>query len=920
MKIKKSIITFPFVLMVTANSFAVQAGGVSNGVTTTTADGEGSSAKITNVLGSGDGYASLTVSWGDNLAIDNLVSEVRFTGDATVSELRLTALEKDSRFYALQDGDGNLVAFGFDTNGDHSAGILADGTALTMNGGVAATSDYAGAVASSNFDHWNVNSAEKCWKVFVNGNYVDDFGTTVAAGDKIALQYLPVAQNDMSTCPYTFNLRPDDQQGLWILENIVINTADGKKKAVPALANIGDDKANLYGSKFATEVYMPDGVTTTSNYSASFTWGNIDNMSCNVTVSVPADALIRPYLNIRKDWGDGKQTVKRVYGDVDSKVSTIVAHPLTGIGLKDVEKGGTIEVDNMGVAIITPVYEPENADFTGYTTSFDNEDVATFYKSVNAIVAHSEGQTTLTIASPDGAVSATYNVKVKGVDPENRPESFLNGMVWLNEEWFTHTSGSLNFIDADGKIYYRAYGNQNGNMAFGATSQFGMNYAGKYVIMSKQAWDAGDTRPLRSGGRVVVFDAETFKHIGSIDDIGGDGRSCVGVTPSKIYLGTAKGIRVMNLDDITVSPADIAGMEVSRNGQIGDMVKAGRYVFATNIGTGVSVIDTTNDSFVKTIPSTGVQGLVQSADGRVWIGCAKTLTPIDPETLEVGPTYNIPGTITCSTYSWRSVNLLASHKTNTLFWGSGTFYRWDLDEVEDPSTLTPVYTHKAKDGDINYGNGYGSPGYDSETDTYMFATEPGFGALALQNWYHFIDGTTGAVKHRVHLPEYWWFPAMPIKNDIHAPEISLESMACEADDDPFVYDLNEYVTDKDNHDCNINITLGDDAEAYSEPVADVVLDGKTLTVTPKNKGTRMFTLVAESNGRVTSKNISVNVGMTDGVTDVDADDAVEFEMFSTSGIKVGSFTGVDNVKHLNLPSGVYVIRGNNGKVSKIVVK
>ena len=152
----------------------------------------------------------------------------------------------------------------------------------------------------------------------------------------------------------------------------------------------------------------------------------------------------------------------------------------------------------MGVFAFTPVYEPSDADFKGYTVEIGDESIVSLYKSVNCLVAHKPGQTTFRIKSTDGTVANEYKVNVKGADSAYRPDNFMDGTVWLNEEWYGHTSGSLNYVDTDGGIFYRAYGNQNENMAFGATSQFGMNYAGKYFIMSKQAWDNGDKRPDRS--------------------------------------------------------------------------------------------------------------------------------------------------------------------------------------------------------------------------------------------------------------------------------------------------------------------------------------------------------------------------------------------------------------------------------------
>lgn len=891
-------------------------------------------APLMNEVGTGDNTVTLTLRWGDEVAMDNLAEGVRFETEATVAEIITTALREDSRFYALESGS-QLVAFGFDTNGDNSAAVTIGANALAMTEGIAkAESDYADAVGSSAYDHWKVNSNKEVWKFFVNGELATE-DTPVNPGDAIILEYCPVDATAPSEAPYTFYLRPADQQGVWTLDECVINTADGTMAYFPMIANLCDDTQYLYGVGIAGEVYDLDGnLLSSAPYSAYVANGAKGGMTYRLSVSSPVEALTRPYLNIRKDWGDGKMTVKRVYGDSYSKVSTIVAHPLENITLEGIEPDGVIEIDNMGTFILKPVYEPANADFAGYAVTFADEQVATLYASVNAVVAHAAGETAMTLTDKNGKVYGTYTVRVKDVDPNDRPESFEDGLVFLNEEWFTHTSGSLNYIDTDGKVYYRAYGNQNGNMAFGATSCSGICYAGKYVIMSKQAWDNGDTRPLKSGGRVVVFDASTFKHIGAIDEIGGDGRSCVGVTPSKVYLGTTKGIRVMNLDDITIADADIAGITLSRSGQIGDMIKAGKYVFAANIGTGLVIIDTETDQVVKSIAATKIQSVTQSKDGRVWIGCTNTLTPIDPTTLEVGQEYSIPGSIGCSSGSWRPGNLMTSTKENVLLWGvanyngnAGTLYRWNLDEVEDPSTLTPVYTHGSTVDGVTYGGGYGAPIYDDRTDTYVFATAPGFGAAALQNWYHFIDATTGEVKHRIHLPEYWWFPGTPILPDKHAAEIALSDFELNINRDPYTVDLTDYVTDADNHDCNITLSLAEAPAAYADEVspvkaAKITLDGKTLTAAPLAAGTHTFTLVAESNGRVTSKDITVSVKDPSGVTSAEIATDVTYTVYDAAGIRVASFKGqaASEAESLGLTPGIYLVAGSDNSTSKVIIR
>ncbi len=75
------------------------------------------------------------------------------------------------------------------------------------------------------------------------------------------------------------------------------------------------------------------------------------------------------------------------------------------------------------------------------------------------------------------------------VSPYVSSTNFTNGYFLVNEEWFGHTNGSVNFIDNNGQINYRVYSNVNNNQAFGATTQYGTIYGDKFYFVSKQAAD-----------------------------------------------------------------------------------------------------------------------------------------------------------------------------------------------------------------------------------------------------------------------------------------------------------------------------------------------------------------------------------------------------------------------------------------------
>lgn len=907
-----------------------------------------------NDLGEGQDAVKLTVHWGDGQSIDNLVSNVKFDGTITAGDLLAKALKEDPRFYALKNSEGTTVAYGFDTNGDNSAAVIipaatASDEATTLNiveGVATAEGDCSKATGATAYDHWCMDSDSKEWKIFANGTEANA-STTLNPGDEVILEYTETEATVPSELPYTFDLRPADQMGAWMLPETDVDLTDQTSVKIPMIANIVDTKYLATYSQISAEALNEDG-TTVTGVSVSLSDFKNGNVTATVTFINPVDkVMLKPYVNTRYDWdGSGKlQTVKK-YGDALTTVNVKYVK-VESISIKDYEPGSTIEIDYMGILKFDPVFGNEDATFKTFNIVVDDTEKVTYFPydrtKEYSLVAHNAGTTNIAIVSKDGNARAEYMVKVAGPTPFEPEEGFREGTFWLNEEWFGHTSGSINYLDPNRELHYRVYGNNNNDAAFGCTSQFATIYADKMIVMSKQAWDGGDTRKNKTGGRCVVVDANTMKRLASFDEIGGDGRSAVGVTPSKAYLGHTKGIRVLDLDNLTLAENDIVctdGEMTGRNGQMGDMVKAGKYVYAANIGKGLTIIDTETDEYVKTIADTKIQGVAVSADGRVWMADAKKLSVIDQESLEVEKEYTIPGGVTCTSGSWRSQNLYAAKNSNKLYWSNGSgwtvtadLYCWDLDNVEDPSTLKPVYTYSSEDKTA-YGGAYATGGIDERTGTYMFCTMPGYGFAALKNWLHFVDLETLEVRH-VKMLEYWWFPAMPVFPDKYDPELAgLESISLKTSADSMVLDLNQYLNDRD--DRNVHIAVRS-ARTEDEDIATAVLDGKNLTLTPMAEGKTNLNVELESRGRVVTSTIPVEVSIKSGVNAVEVSRSItlrgsdlvvtgyageRIELYALSGMEVASFTaGSDvHVEHVAVPAGIYIVGAPDGKLVKIIIR
>lgn len=613
------------------------------------------------------------------------------------------------------------------------------------------------------------------------------------------------------------------------------------------------------------------------------------------------------------------------------------------ISIPGVEDGAPVYLSYMGVKILAPVKTDTQEALSKFTIETSDASIVSVYSNIKSLVAHKAGTTTFTITSEDGSISQEFTAIVEPADNTVPTTGWQDGMFWLNEEWFGHTSGSINYIEPDGNIIYRVYEAQNENKAFGATSQYATIYGNKLIVMSKQSWDGGDTRKNDgfTGGRVVVADAETLQHIASFDEIGGDGRACLGVSPEKIYLMTASGVRVMrfNGDEVTLDSENIFNVE-GRNASMGNSIKSGNYVLATEVGNQLFVVDAETDAVVKKISLSSIQGVVETMDGTVWCATTNALYPLNMETLELGEAVSIPGSISSSNFgTWRSINLFAAKKSNTLIWGNGTFYRWNIDEVEDPMTLFALYTHSSTMDEVKYGMTYGTPGYDEATDTYMYATTVGYGASAVYNSLHFIDATTGEVKTRKNVEEYFWFPAMPVNPDKYVPEIAAI--------DPIVINTNESteysteieVTDRDNLDCEIALSLGEDVVAAStiDEIVTPTLVGNVLTLEALSDGTANLVINAESNGRVSTISVPVTVSsVQSGIEDVNVGkgvisvlerivyvsnmDGEMVHIYDMSGREVSSFLaeGDSYAVRLSVPAGMYVISANGHSFKTVI--
>ena len=690
----------------------------------------------------------------------------------------------------------------------------------------------------------------------------------------------------------------------------------------------------------------------------------------------------------------GAVSVKRVEGDAvirafvtnnpeiyaEMTIHAALANPVEEFILGNGEKNITISY--MDIYALCPTVVPSNADIQSYNIEISDPTIATTY-SVTAfnptrkyfeLVTHKPGEVDVTFKAQDGSeVASTYHFIIKDSERTAPKDSWQDGTFWLNEDWFGHTNGSINYIEKDGTVRYRAYESQNPYESFGCTSQYAMIFGGKLYVMSKQETDGGDTR--RGGGRLVVADAKTLKKLVGFDDIldGGDGRACVGVNSEKVYVGTTAGIAVFNPSSLSIT-GKVEGIETGSKyaNQLGDMVCAGKYVFAIKQAYGTYVIDTDTDEVVSILGRNddgsvfaNPQGVTMTSDGLVWIaatstanGKATTLYCYDPKTLELVRSVEMPShlSITCGWGAWRSTNFFAEKDKVAIWFGSGVeasivsgnsgYYRWDT--KSDVSELEPVFVfpndlagmdEKTKQAP------YATVRYDDRTNQLLIAATHGASSNYRNTWLHFVDCASGEIAKTIRLKDYYWFPAIPVFPDKFAPEFEeIENIELDLSDDKEgkIIDIN--VTDRDNADKGIRLTLVDNvpipasednllsSSDEGESVVKTLLEDNHLTVVPLKPGNGEISLKAESNGVATYLSIPVAVSDKESGLNALSDDkafmsvtgrrfhAVGFNghlmrIFKTDGELAAEFDVVDDDFSISLPleTGTYIIVDVNSK-------
>ena len=495
------------------------------------------------------------------------------------------------------------------------------------------------------------------------------------------------------------------------------------------------------------------------------------------------------------------------------------------------------------------------------------------------------GIVTITAKSVDNeTVSATCTLTVQKPD-------YTTGVFLVNEDWYTHFNGSVNYLADNEEWLYRVIQHENPGRELGATTQFGAIYGDKFYLVSKQEKDPGATI---AGSRFAVCNAKTMKIENEFTQIeyggdSGDGRSFLGVDEKTGYVSTSNGIYIFDMETQTftgkISGAEGdgqgsgSGSDPGQNpdlytGQVGTMLRIGDRVFANHQKKGLLVINPETNKIDTVLATYHFTAIVQSKDGYLWAGTTqdisggpagnradKRIIKIDPYTLDMT---EIPLTIEgpyANWGAWRADAFCASAQENKLYWRDmPTFFGTEIYEydIATGSIRTVLNLKQYDNGDWKiYETGFR---IDPVTNLLYISITAGYPI----NWGGEFNRTlklnlaTGDMT-TYELDKYFWFPAMYVFPDNASPVVSGISDEITLEKEELIVDLP--VTDADNMDAAIVKTVSAirDSELISATIVKNQLHLMKLKEPEGEAETSAVTLKFNSNGKIVEKTITVKV-------------------------------------------------------------
>lgn len=508
----------------------------------------------------------------------------------------------------------------------------------------------------------------------------------------------------------------------------------------------------------------------------------------------------------------------------------------------------------------------------------------------------------------DGLTAELPAIEVSFIVARPGIPDFTQGIIFVNEGWFGHDTGSVNFLSSDGDVTYDAFALQNNGHILGTTTQYGDRFGNRLYVVSKQATTSGDV----TGGILTAMDAESLEWAGQIDSFGektSGARAFCGVNGKKGYMSTSNGIFPVDLTDMTIGEV-LSGSAAGTITACGDMIRYGDYVFAVHKLDGVLAINPETDE-TTIIDAFNAMAFVVTADGSLYAACGNEsaeFVRIDPVTFELTE-IDIPADkskLTDVWGTWRKASLAADITRNVVYFTTDTrditrVARYDFDNGDyNPDFITlPLSTDGTKQ--VLYGEGIS---VDPATgEIVLTAIEAGYGTHYQQNWIYRVDPENGKfiTDRTVKLDNYYWFPAMAVYPDFTAPEINLPVINL-APGESMTLDLNTETSLAVGNPHLIVYTLGADGNAVT---VDRSAPGIYQLTASETEGETEITVTADYRGLVTTLSTTATVA-TSSVIDIPSTNA-PVDIYNISGILLIHDATEADIR--SLTPGFYIVGG-----------
>lgn len=471
---------------------------------------------------------------------------------------------------------------------------------------------------------------------------------------------------------------------------------------------------------------------------------------------------------------------------------------------------------------------------------------------------------------------------------------YTKGVYMVNEDWYGRRNSTVNFLSKDGTFVYDHVEN------LGVTACYGTFFGNRFYAISKQ--DGGF-------GRISVCDANSTRVIKQIKSIDGkDGRSFCGVDEHKAYVSTSRGIYTLNLDELTVGAAvkNADGGDVEL-GECGNMVRLGDYVYATECGKSLRIIDCNTDRIVATI-NAKVYSITMSKDGQLWVSTDKSLSRVNTESRQLEE-IALPSGISVPanyTYAWNPDGLCASLQNNVIYWTSTSgnnitaVFKYDIDKKEFAKVVDLT-------NDANKWVMYSTSNLriDPVTDNLYVSLFKGYGVTdyAVRTY----DNKGNKLNQYDLTQKNNWYPGMFVFPDVEDPIAGKMDAVTVEENKEVKVDLATVCSDADNFQAAIVKTVKSVAD---NNIATATVKNGKLVVTGVKAGNTTVTLNFCSNGISTTATVNVKVTQATGITDTQTSaDVREVARFTIDG------------KRINQPQrGINIVKYSDGTVKKVVVK